>query len=219
MARQDDIEGLLRRIAPLFIDIAQRAQVAAADFADSGWARDNLTRTASVNQMAGTGRWRMVGDNIVNRQSELPAGLALTTEDSEQNQGRYYLADQELAVVLTVRRKPHPEDEQPAVLQLQIEGVLEQAPVDFGDEIVVYLAVPPLGKEPTFTVTTRGKEPITYQLIDLIEDRAAPRDETLIEDLPTAPPPGTIVRSTLDAEDVKDQSLNEGEEGRDPDRG
>jgi hypothetical protein len=213
MARQDDIEGLLRQIAPLFIDIAQRAQVAAADFADTDWARKHLARTASVNQMAGTGRWRIVGDSIVDRQAELPSELVLTTDDGEQNQGRYYLAAPELAIVLTVRRKPHPEDEQPAALQLQIEGVLENAPVDFGDQIVVYFAVPPIGQEPNFAVATRGKQTVLYRLIDLVEDRVASSETGTTTDLPAAPPPGTIVRSSLDAGEGQDQ------EGTDDERG
>jgi hypothetical protein len=209
MARQDDIEALLREIAPLFLDIAQGAQVAAADFADTDWARSNLTRTASVNQVSGTARWRMVGDGIVSRDTELPEGLALSTSDEEQNQGRYYLAAREVAVVLTIRRKPHSDDEQPQALQLQIEGVLEQAPIAYDEEIVVYFAVPPLGKEPSFEVATRGKEVISYRLIDLIDNRERPKDDSgqAVEPLPPTPPGGPVVRSVLDATDA------EGEEG------
>lgn len=201
MTRQDHIEALLRQIAPLVLDIAQRAQVAAADLADTDWARTNLTRTASVNQVSGTARWRLVGDGLVARATELPEGLAMSTSDEEQNQGRYYLTAPQVAMVLTIRRKPHRDDEQPHALQLQIQGVLEQAPVAYEEEIVVYLAVPPLGQEPTFEVATRGRQVISYRLIDLIDDSERGEDDefgTAIRPLPPAPPAGPVVRSARD---------------------
>jgi hypothetical protein len=216
MTRQDDIENLLRQIAPLFLDVAQEAQVVAADLGDTDWARANLTRTASLNQVAGTARWRMVGDGLVAREAEMPVGLGLSTTDEEQNQGRYYLIAPDLAIVLTIRRKPHPEDEQPHALQLQIAGVLEQAPIAYDDEIVVYFAVPPLGREPTFEVATRGKEVISYRLIDLIDDRFDQPDGGLspnVSPLPPTAPAGPIVRSSLDKDEDK------GEEGPTDPRG
>lgn len=204
MARQDEIEDLLRQIAPLLLDIGRNAQTAAADLGDTTWARTNLSRTASVNQVAGTARWRMVGDGIVGREAELPAGLAISTTDEEQNQGRYYLVAPDLAIVLTIRRKPHRDDEQPSALQLQIQGVIESAPIAYEDEIVVYLAVPPLGQEPTFEVATRGKHTASYRLIDLIDDDLGRPGENfgpVVEPLPPTPPAGPIVRSSLDTDE------------------
>lgn len=46
MARQDDIEDLLRSITPLFRSVALGAQSASADFKTTEWAREHLTRTA-----------------------------------------------------------------------------------------------------------------------------------------------------------------------------
>src|SRR5919202_1260865 len=116
MTQQEQIEDLLRRAAPLLLDIAEHAQFASAELGDTDWGRRYLARTASVNQVAGTARWRIVGDNIVRRQHELPADLQLSTCDEEQNQGRYYLRAPQVAIVLTIRRKPHPDNEKPEAL-------------------------------------------------------------------------------------------------------
>lgn len=193
MARQDDIEELLRSIARLFRSVALDAQTAADEFKATDWARKKLSRTAAVNQVAGTARWRIAADGLVARSVELPRGVELSTSDGEQNQGRYYLRAPKLAVLLTIRRRPHREDDQPKILQLQMTEVLAQAPVDFGDEVVVYLSVPPLGREPRFEVVSRGEIVSTHELCDLVEvEQAGGLDE-----LPAPSTPGTLVRSTL----------------------
>jgi hypothetical protein len=202
MARQDDIEDLLKEVAPLLGSIASQAQEASAGLGDTDWARTYLTRTASVNQIAGTARWRMVGDEIVRRQHELPAGLELSTTDEEQNQGRYYLRAPSLAIILTVRRKPHREDDEPKALQMQIDEVLEQAPIDYGDKLVVYLAVPPFGQEPRFDVAARGKVAASHKLVDLIDESNTGKDarDAKPEQFPQSAAPGPKVKSTLDEE-------------------
>jgi hypothetical protein len=140
----------------------------------------------------------MVGDGIVGRQAELPAGVELSTTDEQQNQGRYYLRAPRLAVVLTIRRKPHSPDEEHPFLQLQIEGVTALAPIDYGDEIVIYLAVPALGRQPKFEVATRGQETISYRLIDLLPEEAEEGIETDVENLPADRPAASpIVTSTI----------------------
>lgn len=184
MPRQDDIDDLLRQIAPLCLEVAAYAQGAAAKFADTEWAREHLARTAAVNQVAGTARWRIVGDTIVRRRDELPPDIELSTSDEEQNQGRYYLRASRVAVVFTIRRKPHRADEQPAFLQLQIEGVNELAPIEYEDDIVIYLAVPPVGHESKFELTTRGKATVSHRLIDLIP--AADGTDQPVENLDTS---------------------------------
>ena len=181
MPRQDDIDELLRQIAPLCLEVARYAQGAAAKFADTEWARAHLARTAAVNQVAGTARWRIVGDSIVRRRDELPDDIELSTSDEEQNQGRYYLRAPRLAVVFTIRRKPHSSDDKPAFLQLQIAGVNELAPIEYDDDVVIYLSVPRVGYEPTFEVTTRGKATVTRRLVDLIA--AAEGTEQAVENL------------------------------------
>jgi hypothetical protein len=198
MARQDDIEELLRRIAPLFLEIARYAQQAAAELGETEWGRAHLVRTATVNQVSGTARWRMVGDGIVTREAELPEDVELSTTDSEQNQGRYYLRAARVAIVLTIRRRPHPPDGHPVFLQLQIDGVNEVAPVEFDDDIVVYLAVPRLGYEPRFEVDVRGKQTISYRLIDLVPQDGDEGTPPPVENMPTGSPPGPIVSSALD---------------------
>jgi hypothetical protein len=184
MARQDDVEKYLMQIAPLFREVSLYAQAAAAEIAATEPARKHLARTAALNQVSGTVRWRVAGDEIVRRSDELPAGFEVTTDDSEQNQGRYYLSAAEQAVVFTIRRKPHTETEKPEVLQLQMRSVLEQAPVTYEDAVAVYLAIPPEG-EPHFEVVTGKKSKVPYLLCDLIE--RAQTDGTLLADAPEAP--------------------------------
>lgn len=218
MARQDDIEELLRQIAPLFLEIALNAQHASADLAKTEWARRHLVRTAAVSQVSGTARWRITGDGIVGRQAELPDGIELSTTDAEQNQGRYFLRAPRLAVVLTIRRKPHSSDEKPAFLQLQLDGVNELAPIDYGDEIVIYLAVPPLGHPPKFEVATRGKETVSYRLLELIPADREQGNEPTVENLPdSGPPAGPHVSSAMDddregTEDDREEDKEDGED-------
>jgi|GEM_PF-5966408 len=205
MARQQEIKDLLREVAPLLHSIALEAQSAAAEFAKTEWAKKEMSREASVNQMAGIGRWRIVGDRLVLRQDELPEGIELSTSDEEQNQGRYYLCASKLGIVLTIRRKPHKKDEEPEFLQLQIEAAIDLAPVDYGDKVVVYLDVGPVGTEPEFHVANRGKVIDNLRLGDLIkegEDERRESDE--IQTLPQLPVPEPRVRSAL-GEDAKQE--------------
>jgi hypothetical protein len=199
MARQDDIEGLLHPVAPLFRSIALDAQTAAEEFKTTEWAREHLTRTAAVNQVAGTARWRIAADGIVKRSAELPRGVELSTSDGEQNQGRYYLRAPNLALLLTIRRRPHGEDDKPKILQLQMTEVLAEAPIAFDDEVVIYLSVPPLGKEPRFEVVSCGEVVSTYELFDLLEI-----DSPGIDKLPAPPAPEPLVRSALVREQEED---------------
>lgn len=218
MARQDDIEELLRQIAPLFLEIASNAQHASAELAKTEWARTHLVRTAAVSQVSGTARWRITGDGIVSRRAELPDGIELSTTDAEQNQGRYFLRAPRLAVVLTIRRKPHSPDEQPAFLQLQLDGVKEAAAVDYGDEVVIYLAVPPLGQAPKFEVATRGKETVSYRLLELMPDDGEQGNQPDVKNLPdTGPPAGPRVSSAMDddGEELEDDREEDKEDGED----
>ena len=197
MARQDDIEKLLRRVAPLFLCIAREAQRAAEELRDTDWGRRHLMRTASANQVGGTARRRIACDLIVARQDQLTGLLEITTSDSDHNQGRYYLRSTDVAVLVTVRRKPHDEDDQPAAFQLQFESMREL--VAFAEEIVVYFGIPPLGHEPRFEVATRGEEVIVHRLVDLIDrgDDADPNASGEPLPGPRPAPPAPAVRSTI----------------------
>jgi hypothetical protein len=208
MARKDEIDVLLKAVAPLFRSIATEAQEAADELGGTDWARAHLVRSASVNQVSGTARWRMVGDGIVARQRELPAGLELSTTDEEQNQGRYYLRAPTLAFVLTVRRKPHREDDAPKALQLQIQGVLEEAPVAYDDNLVVYLAVPPLGKEPRFDVVAHDEVIASHRLHDLIDGGDADKDAgaSKPKQMPRRNAPGPKVKSAFDEEVAEEEA-------------
>jgi len=212
MSRQDDIEELLRQVAPLFLNVSRSAQVAADSLRGTDWARVNLTRTASANQVAGTARRRIACDRLVDRRDELGGALEFTTTDPEHNQGRYYLRSMETAILLTVRRKPHERDEQPLSLQLQLEGMREL--VAFEDEAVVYLEIPPLGQEPQFEITTRGQETIVHRLIDLISgDGEYGSGNTELTPVGPRPiPPRPSVTSTLMP--GRDDSLESTEDDR-----
>lgn len=193
----DEIEGLLRELAPPFLLFARNAQVAIDDFKQNDWARKHMKRTASLNQMAGTGRWRLVGDAIVERQSEIPDRLTLRSSDSEHNQGRYFLTDEHLPAVITVRSDPHKEGEEPEYIQTSLEGILEQAPVDFGELIKVYLSVPSAGHS-TFEVATKGEAQLSYRLIDLVDEGRDSGGGEVVP-FPTNPktPKSPVVRSSI----------------------
>jgi hypothetical protein len=210
MARQDDIEDLLRQVSSPFLSVAREAQSAAAELPDTNWGRHHLLRTASANQVSGTARRRIACDLLVARQGEFNGLLEITTSDSEHNQGRYYLRSTDVAALLTVRRKPHDEDDQPAALQLQFDDMREL--VAFADEIVVYFAVPPLGQESRFEIATRGQEVIVHRLIDLI-DRDGNRDSDAVTHPVAGPrptPPVPAVRSTLVPEIEEDNEDDRG---------
>ena len=199
MARQQDIKNLLAQVAPLLREIALGAQSDAAELAKTSWAREKISREASLNQIVGTARWRMTGDRIVTRQAEFPEGLELSTENEEHNQGRYYWRASKLGVVFTIRRKPHKKDEQPELLQLQIEAAIDSAPIDYGDKTVIYLVVGPLSSEPQFDVVNRGEVIDSYKLVNLIKDeeRRAPHPGRPAQ-LPGGPRRGPEVSSNLE---------------------
>jgi hypothetical protein len=208
MARQQEIKDLLCEVAPLLRSVAQEAQKVSAQLARTEWAKTNMVRDASLNQVTGTARWRMAGDKLVQRQGELPAGLEFSTTHEEQNQGRYYLRAPKLGIVLTIRRKPHKKDDEPQLLQLQIEAALEYAPVDYGDKIVVYLVVGPAGTEPQFDVVNRGEVIDSYRLIDLIKEAGGElsEEEPRPQELPGRGTPEPQVRSALDQEDTEEEA-------------
>lgn len=212
MAREEKIKQFLCEVAPLLRSIAIEAQDAAASFTRTDWVKSEMSREASINQMAGVGRWRLVGDRLVLRQGELPDGIELSTSDEEQNQGRYYLCASTLGVVLTVRRKPHKKDEEPEFLQLQIEAAITAAPVDYGDKVVVYFDVGPSGTEPVFHVTNRGKFVEDLRLVDLIEPSApAGPDSADVQAIPQRPVPESTVRSVLDKPVPQEEEAGEPE--------
>jgi hypothetical protein len=208
LAEQDDIELHLRRIAPLCLEIARDAQEEADALRGSDWGRRNLSRTASANQVSGTARRRMVCDTLVERRGEFDGLLEVTSTESAQNQGQYYMRSTEPAFVLTVRRKPHEEDEQPVALQMQLAGMREL--VELEDEVIVYFEIPPHGKEPCFEIVTRGQERIAHRLCDLIDDHgdSGPADP-MSGPAPIGPrpkPPAPSIRSTLvPAESTEDE--------------
>jgi hypothetical protein len=206
MARQQDIKKLLAEVAPLFREIARGAQADAAELVKTSWAQERIGREASLNQIVGTARWRMTGDRIVTRQAEFPVGLELSTEDGEHNQGRYYWRASKLGVVFTIRRKPHKMDEQPELLQLQIEAAIDSAPVDYGDQTVIYLVVPALGTEPQFDVVNRGEVVDSYKLVDLIEDEEGSEPGSgRSKQLPGGPRRGPEVSSGLQGEGQEEE--------------
>lgn len=204
MSQNDEIEALLRRAAPICLEVALDAQRAATEVMSTDAAKKHLTRTAAANQIRGLAQWRIVGDALVRRHSELPSELRLSTSDAQQNQGLYYFTSTSPAVVLTVRRDPHHEDEQPQALQMQMEAVLKEVEVDLGGPVArVYLKVPSMSGEPRFEVAAQG-EPLSYKLHDLL-DEGSGDVATPVLNLPSAPASGAIVRSTEDAERVGEQ--------------
>jgi hypothetical protein len=204
MQQQDEIEALLHKAAPVCYRAARYAQNATAEIMDAEVVRKYLTRRAAANQVGGLANWRVAGDVLVRWHTELPSELRLSTTDAEQNQGLYYFRSARPAMVLTLRREPHLEKEEPKALQLQWASVLAETEVDLGGHVVtVYLRVPRLGQEPTFEVAARG-EPLSYRLRDLIDGDASDESggatvSSVLPKPPTMPPGnGAVVRSKDD---------------------
>jgi hypothetical protein len=212
MSRVDEIEDVLRQAAPLCLDVSRQAQNASAALRDTEWARVNLARTASANQVAGTARRRIACDQLVVRSGDFNGALEFTTSDSQHNQGQYYLRSQKVAIILTVRRKPHEEDEQPVSLQLQLADMRHL--VAFEREVVVYLEIPPLGKEPRFEIATRGQELISHRLIDLIDDNGPDAMPTTIPTIgPRLTPPSPVVKPAAMPDEHESAEGGEGNHG------
>jgi hypothetical protein len=204
--RQNEIEALLRKAAPVCYEVARDAQDAAVEIMATDVARKYLTRLAAANQVGGLAQWRIVGDMLVRRHSELPRELRLSTTDAEQNQGLYYFRSVKPALILTVRREPHLEKDEPRALQLQMASVVAEAEVDFGGPVVTaYLMVPPSGREPMFEVTTRG-ESLTYRLSELVGKRDGVEGvEASISKLPAVEGSAALVKSAEDAVQADEQ--------------
>jgi hypothetical protein len=202
---QTSLDDLLRQIAPLFAEVAEYAQRAAAELEETEWAKKHLKRSASLHQVSGTARWRIGADELARRQAELPDGVEFKTTDADHNRGRYIAAAPEVLAVFTVRRVPHRDDEQPDFLQFRMEEIREQAPVEIPDDAigVVYLGIPPLGKEPTIGIVLRGKEPEIRPISEYL-DRGEDFDVDGPQDIggPSGSTPGPIVGSELDVEEA-----------------
>lgn len=204
MTSQTSLEDLLQQIAPLFKEVAEYAQRAAAELEETEWAKKHLQRRASLHQVSGTARWRIGADELARRQADLPEGVEFKTTDADHNRGRYIAAAPDVLAVFTVRRVPHRDDEQPDSLQLRMEEIREQAPeeVPEGAIGVVYLGIPPLGKEPTIGIL-RGKEPEIRPISDYV-DRSVGTEAggPLSIGGPSDSTPGPIVGSELDADEA-----------------
>jgi hypothetical protein len=98
---------------------------------------------------------------------------------------------------------------------MQIQAVLDQAPIDFGEEVVVYLSVPPRGKVPTFEIATKGKEVVSHRLVDLIDTDQGRLPTLEIVAEATGPVAGTIQPQTTDGPTVRSTLDEEPSEKRD----
>lgn len=199
MSQEDEIEALLRKAAKVCHDVSTRAQAAATEIVDTEPVQRHLTRTAAMNQVGGMAQWRIVCDTLVRRQAELPSELELCTTYAEQNRGQYLFKSTAPAMVLTVRRQSHPEDDRPEAMQMQMREIIDVVGADFGGDVVaVYLIVPSFRGEPKFEIIARG-DPITHTLRDLLDDdegATAPPPRPITP----KPEPGARVGSTEDAE-------------------
>jgi hypothetical protein len=191
MGRSEDVDRLLRRLAPLFHDVATNAQAAAEELLETDWAATHLHREAARRQVSGTARWRIAGDQLSQRHGELPEGVTISTSDSEQNAGRYAFDAADEAAVVTIRRHPHKKDEEPEYLQLRIGAILEAAPIDYGKEdgLTIYLEIPQLGVEPRFEVVRNGNVIRSVALAELLGglDSGAGDDDAPVTPMPSPP--------------------------------
>lgn len=194
MSREDQIKQALQDLAPWALSIAIDAQNSKNELGGNDL-RKWLPRRASENQVVGTTRWRRASDQAVMRTAEMAGDFALTSTDGDHNGGRYYWRSASLGVVFTIRQHAHKDDKKPDALQIQIEQVIKEAPVTYGDETTVYLCVPPVGHEPRFEVSTTGAEVVAYELRDLLPD---PAQQQAPFDSKAMPSSGTVIGSEFD---------------------
>jgi hypothetical protein len=167
----------------VFSEVCISAQRKSALLEQSPWAVDHIYRGALLNRLIGTARWGFTGDGLLSRGDEVAAqGLYSSTTHEQQNQGRYYWIAPDVGMVFTIRRKAHEDPDHVGVLQLQIEGLLEQTTRSFPQgATVVYLAVPPLGKKPAFEVAVKGKVRDRYTLEELLHETPAAEPGSLTQ--------------------------------------
>ncbi len=189
MPDEDQLIGFLCPVAPVFAEVCRAAQRDSALLEHTQWAADHIFRVALLNRLVGTARWGLAGDGLLARGDELAAhGLYASTTHEQQNQGRYYWMAPDVGMVFTIRRKAHQDPDEVGVLQLQIEGVLEQTTRSFPQgATVVYLAVPPLGRAPAFEVAVGGKVTERYTLEDLVRNEPVAEPTALPERDATRP--------------------------------
>lgn len=140
--RRDDVKASFRGIMPL-LDIVIAEARTASTFSVVAKANPEVTRDGHIRRLEGTKRWMLVADGLVARESEMPQGYGVISNDVDHNSGRYVFRFP--LGVFTVKKLPHKEDEG-AYLQEQLEAVLEQAPlaedIDAEADLKVFLSVP-----------------------------------------------------------------------------
>lgn len=193
-SRRDDIESCLRRLAPRALEVCEHAQQWSEALIDHEILTGELSRGASRNQVGGQGRWRSACDRLVGAPDLLPPGIAVLSSDADHNQGRYFIAAAEDALLFTFRRDPKPEEKPGPVRQLKLAELVKQVPVSYGSKpVTVYISVPPAGEEATFEV-----EAANGTIADSYEIRGLVDTQSNVEEMPQRTERRSRVQSVLD---------------------
>lgn len=189
---RDQIKEAFAPIVPLIEEAVEEARLASSQqvIADT---HPEVPRLAHRRRLAGTKRWMVLADGLVERAERFPEGFGLESTDEDHNQGKY--AFRFPLGLCTIRREPHNE-EQGKYLQERIEGVLEQAQlapdVDAFVGVKAYISVPPEGGVCLIATHPTLLEPIVI-LLDEIERGDGPYSVAV---LPSGPLPTPPVGST-----------------------
>jgi hypothetical protein len=183
-------------MVPLVEEAVEEARVASSQQAISD-ANPEVKRVAHLRRLAGTKRWMVLADGLVERASRFPDGFSVESTDADHNQGKY--AFRSPLGICTVKREPHNEEEgQGKYIQEAIEGVLEQAAlspdIDPFAAVKAYISVPPEGAVRLIATHPTLAEPMII-LIDEIDLGEGTGPVATIN--PSQPMPGPAVSSAL----------------------
>lgn len=195
---REQVKAALAPIVPFIEEAVEEARVASSQEAIAD-ANPEVKRMAHQRRLAGTKRWMVLADGLVDRAARFPDGFGLESTDLDHNQGKY--AFRFPLGVCTIRREPHEGDEG-KYLQERIDGVFEQlqlAPnVDAFAGVKAYVSVPPEGAVRLIATHPTFAEPMVI-LIDEIDTGDGHGPVAAIN--PSPPMPGPAISSALE-EDV-----------------
>ena len=142
---REKLKAAFAPMVSLIEEAVEEARVASSRQAVAA-ANPEVKRLAHLRRLAGTKRWMVLADGLVQRKESYPEGFFLESTDADHNQGKY--AFRFPMGICTVKREPHNEEEgQGKYIQEAIDGVLEQAElspdIDAFAAVKAYISVPP----------------------------------------------------------------------------
>jgi hypothetical protein len=198
--RREDAIDAFRPIISLLRDVVSTARkattfdVVAADNPD-------VRRDGHIKRLAGTKRWILVADGLVDGKQKMPEGFGVESSEEDHNAGRYVFRFP--GGVFTVKRQPHQDDEG-VYLQERLDAIIEQAElaegIDAGVDLKVFIAVPAAGSGRLIVTHPTLEKPMTILFDEIREAETAP--------MPARPIPPRGVRSASQQDSASERSQN-----------